>query len=218
MTSSSYGNNCAPFYDEIYGPPRAVVVRSLCSLARGGSVLELGLATGRTALALSEKGLTVSGIESSPAMLAQLRRKPGVEEIRIVEGDFASISLPEQFDLIFALVNTFCLLETQLRQALCLRNVAQMLKSDGVFLLEVFRPANSDGEITVEGIRSNVRHELETKTGRRVYEVDLLYPSLANLDALANDAGLVLNERFGDWEGSPFRPEVGNHLTVYGRA
>ena len=159
MTSSIYGDNCAAFYDDIYGPAQAVVVRTLCSLARGGSVLELGLATGRTAIALSEKGLTVSGIESSSAMLDQLRRKPGVDKIRIVEGDFASISLPEQFDLIFALVNTFCLLETQRRQSQGLRN-----------------------------------------------------------DALTQSAGLVLKERLGDWQGSPYRPEVGNHVTVYGRA
>ena len=215
--SSSYGDSCAPFYDEIYGPPKADVLRGLCSLAKGGSVLELGLATGRTALALFARGLTVSGIESSSAMLDQLRCKPGVDNIHIVEGDFANICLPEQFDLVFALVNTFCLLETKLQQSECLRNVAEMLKSDGVLVLEMFRPGNGDGEITAEGIRSSVRHELETKFGRRVYEVDLLYPTVEDLDTLAEDAGLTLKQRWGDWRGTPYRPEVGNHVTLYGR-
>ena len=99
INSSRYGDNCADFYDEIYGPPHAAVVNTLAKLARGGSVLELGLATGRTALALAERGLAVAGMESSSEMLNQLRRKSGVGSIRILEGDFAVIRLPEQFDL-----------------------------------------------------------------------------------------------------------------------
>ncbi len=218
MSWSTYGDNCADFYDEIYGPPQANVIRALCRLARGGSVLELGLATGRTALALLAKGLTVTGIESSSAMLAQLRRKPGADRIRIVEGDFATVRLPELFDLVFALVDTFCLLTTRQSQAHCLQHVAEVLKSSGVFVIEVCRPFDAEAEITDEGIRSSVRHELETRMSRRVYEVELLYPEVEDLDALAAKAGLVLKERHGDWCGSPYKPEAGRHVSVYGLA
>ena len=215
--TSHYGNHCADFYDEIYGPPRAVVVRALSNLARGGSVLELGVATGRTALALLDRGLTVTGIESSPAMLEQLRKKSGSARMRVVEGDFATLRLAEQFDLVFALVNTFCLLETQESQKQCLNNVAAMLKSDGVFVLEMFRPATGNYEITREGMRSNVRHELMTSTGQRYYEAQLLYPEVEGLDSLAQTAGLVLKERFGNWHGSRYSAETGQHVSVYGR-
>jgi len=194
------------------------VVNTLAKLARGGSVLELGLATGRTALALAERGLAVAGMESSPAMLDQLRRKPGAGGIRILEGDFAVMRVAEQFDLIFALVNTFSLLETQRRQMQCLENVAGMLKKDGVFVLELFQPLNGEAEITEEGIRLSFRHELKTKTGPRFYKGLLLYPPIEVLDALASAAGLKLKERFGDWRGSLHRPELGNHVSVYGRA
>ena len=216
--SATYGDNCADFYDDIYGPARAVVVRALCRLARGGSVLELGVATGRTTLALLEKGLTVTGIESSSAMLDQLRRKPGADRIRVVKGDFATLRLPKQFDLVFALVDTFCLLETRQRQAQCLQHVAEMLKVDGVLVVEAFRPPDADTEITNEGVRFSFRHELKTKTGRRFYRGELLYPEVEDLDALAADAGLVLKERCGDWCGSQYRPEAGCHVSVYGQA
>ncbi len=216
--TSHYGDNCADFYDEIYGPPKAHVVRALSNLARGGSVLEFGVGTGRTALALLEIGHAVTGIESSPAMLEELRRKSGADGMRVVEGDFATLRLAEQFDLVFALVSTFCLLETQQRQKQCLDNVAAMLKSDGVLVLEIFRPGDGEHEITAEGMRSNHRHELITKTGQRFYEARLLYPEVEVLDSLAAKAGLALNQRFGDWCGSRYAPETGNHVSVYGRA
>lgn len=217
MNSPNYGDCCAEFYDDIYGPPQAAVVRSLCSLARGGSVLELGLATGRIALALAQTGLAVTGIESSRAMLDQLRRKPGADAIRVVEGDFAKVRLEERFDLIFVIVNTFCLLQTRAQQIACLHNVAAMLKPDGLFLLEATRPCHPDDQITVEGIRSSVRYELPTRVGLRVYEVDLLYPEVETLDALAADAGLLLQERLGSWSRSAYLPSVGNHISVYAR-
>lgn len=218
MSSSTYGDNCAEFYDDIYGPPRPVVLRALCRLARGGSVLELGLATGRTALALLQMGLTVNGIESSSAMLDRLRRKPGSHGIRVVEGDFAVIRLREQFDLVFALVNTFSLLQTLQRQTQCLQHVAEMLKSDGVFVIEAFRPYDAEAQITDEGIRSIFRHELQTKMGRRLYQVQVLYQETEVLDELAANAGLVLRDRWGDWRGRQYRPEAGWHVSVYGRA
>lgn len=215
--TSHYGDHCADFYDEIYGPPPEDVVRALSKLARGGSVLELGAATGRTALALLRRGLAVTGIESSPRMLQQLRRKPGADGMRVFQGDFATLRLAEQFDLIFALVSTFCLLETQKRQEQCLHNVAAMLKRDGVLVLEMFRPGGGEHEITAEGWRSHVRNELVTRTGQRFYEARLLYPEVEVLDSLATNAGLVLKERFGDWKGSSYAPDTGNHVSVYGR-
>ena len=149
-------------------------------------------------------------------MLEQLRRKPGANRMRVVEGDIATLRLKEKFDLIFALVNTFCLLETEQRQKQCLENVAAILKSDGVLVLEMFRPDTGEQEITA-GMYSQVRHELDTRVGRRFYEARLLYPEVEVLDFLAANAGLALKERFGDWRRSLYAPETGNHVSVYGR-
>jgi len=149
-------------------------------------------------------------------MLDLLRRKPGADGIRVVKGDFASIRLSEQFDLVFALVNTFSLLQTQQRQTRCLQYVAEMLKSDGLFVIEAFRPSDAGAEITDEGIRCTFRHELMTKMGRRLYKVQVLYQEVEDLDRLASNAGLVLKERWGDWRGGPYTPEAGCHVSVYG--
>ena len=73
-TSSTYGDRIAAVYDEFYGPadvPERVDI--LAELASGGRALELGIGTGTYALPLSARGVEVHGIESSTAMVDQLR-------------------------------------------------------------------------------------------------------------------------------------------------
>ena len=52
------------------------IVSFLAELARGGPALEFAVGTGRVALPLSARGISVSGIELSPYMVEQLRAKP----------------------------------------------------------------------------------------------------------------------------------------------
>lgn len=65
----------------------------LAELAGAGAALELGVGTGRIALPLSRRGVGVHGIELSPAMVAQLRAKPGADRIGVTIGDFASTTV-----------------------------------------------------------------------------------------------------------------------------
>src|SRR3954462_3563672 len=65
-------------------------VEFLQGLAGDGAALELGVGTGRIALPLAARGVTVHGIDLSEAMVARLRAKPGAEAIGVTIGDFAS--------------------------------------------------------------------------------------------------------------------------------
>ena len=66
------------------------VVDFLAELAGDGAALELGIGTGRIALPLAGAAFRVHGIDLSAAMVAQLRAKPGAEEIDVTIGDFAT--------------------------------------------------------------------------------------------------------------------------------
>lgn len=72
----------------------------------GGAVLELGSGTGRVALGLAARGLSVLGIELAPAMVAQAEAKrsaapaPIAERIRFLRGDMADLRLSERFDAV----------------------------------------------------------------------------------------------------------------------
>src|SRR5207237_6696700 len=61
----------------------------LLELAEGGDALELGIGTGRIAVPLSARGVRVSGIDLSDAMVARLREKPGGDGISVTIGEFA---------------------------------------------------------------------------------------------------------------------------------
>ena len=50
----------------------------LAGLAGDGRALELGIGTGRIALPLAGRGVSVAGIDLSEAMIARLRERPGV--------------------------------------------------------------------------------------------------------------------------------------------
>lgn len=68
-------------------------VTGLRKLAGQGPVLELGVGTGRVAIPLADSGLDVHGIELDPAMVEQLRRKPGGERVQVHTGDMADVDV-----------------------------------------------------------------------------------------------------------------------------
>jgi SAM-dependent methyltransferase len=207
---ADYGDGCAEFYDEIYGPPNQHIVRTLANLASNGSVFELGLATGRTAIPLTEHCREVAGIESSRAMLEQLALKDKASRVRAIEADFATTCLDDRFDLIFTLTNTIFLLESTDLMLECFRNVRQMLKMNGLFLIEAFRPYEYK-----EGRPTIYSHRINTKLGERLYEARLLYQDPEQLDVLASSAGLELRERWSDWNGSAYTSQSTQHVSIY---
>lgn len=78
----------------------------LADLAGTGSALELGVGTGRVALPLSRRGVPVHGIELSPAMVDQLRAKPGAADIGVTIGDFVTAKVSGTFKLAYLVYNT----------------------------------------------------------------------------------------------------------------
>ena len=77
-----YGDCWAGVYDDHYrqlDPGSAV--EFLAGLAGDGRVLELAIGTGRIALPLAARGITVEGVDASAAMADRLRAKPGGQSI-----------------------------------------------------------------------------------------------------------------------------------------
>src|SRR3954469_20852448 len=112
----------------------------LAELAGERRALELGIGTGRIALPLAARGVSVHGIELSKAMVARLREKPGAEEIGVTIGDFATATVDGAFSLAYLVFNTINNLTTQEAQVACFRNVARHLEPGGCFVIEVGVP------------------------------------------------------------------------------
>ena len=72
----------------------------------GGTILELGVGTGRLAFALAERGFSVVGVDIAPAMLAQAAAKQAelsrtvAGRVELKRGDMTALDLKRTFDLV----------------------------------------------------------------------------------------------------------------------
>jgi SAM-dependent methyltransferase len=115
-------------------------VEFLATLAGTGAALEFGIGNGRVALPLSQRGIRVHGIELSPAMVEQLRTRPGISDIRVTVGDFATTRVNGRFTLVYLLRNTITNLTSQHEQIEAFRDAARHLVSGGRFVIENYVP------------------------------------------------------------------------------
>ncbi len=222
-------------WPELHTPERIdPAVDFLVDLAGTGPVLELGIGTGRIALPLSRRGVSVQGIELSPAMVEQLRSKAGSEEIHVTIGDFSSVEVEGTFKLAYLLCNTITNLTSQEQQVACFCNVAACLEQGGCFVIEVYVPELRrlpPGE-TVHAFAVTPTHlgfeeydvaaqiayshhywvgegQLET------FSAPFRYVWASELDLMAHIAGMRLRERWSGWDRSPFTSESRSHVSVW---
>jgi SAM-dependent methyltransferase len=215
------------FGDDIVGPTVDVLTR----LAGEGRALEFGVGTGRIALPLARRGIEAHGIDLSRAMVARLRAKPGGADIGVTIGDFATTRAPGKFDLAYLVFNTICNLTTQDAQVACFINAAEHLEPGGTFVIEVGVPAlrllppgqqavpfavENDGwaydlyDCATQAMSSNY---VVDGAGLRSVPFRYVWPS--ELDLMARIAGLVLAQRWEDWDGRPFTHESTRHVSVW---
>jgi SAM-dependent methyltransferase len=111
------------------------------AVAGGGPVLELGCGTGRVLLPIAATGLPCTGIDASPAMLDELRRKPGGADVTLACARMEAFDLPgRRFTLIYSAFRAFQHLDTVEQQLACLARVRAHLAPGGVFAFDVFNP------------------------------------------------------------------------------
>jgi SAM-dependent methyltransferase len=237
--SATYGDSCAEVYDQWFSSSEPAAIDRLAELAQGGRALELGIGTGLFALPLAARGIEVHGIDASPAMVAKLRAKPGGEALPVTMGDFAAVEVAEvagDFKLIFVVFNTFFALQTQRDQVRCFQNAAAHLTADGVFVLEAYVPEAAFGggplrAMTVEPDRVGLKvshhdpvqqkikstHVVLQQGDVRLYPVEIRYAWPAELDLMAELAGLRLRHRWSDWNGAAFTAASPKHISIYER-
>jgi SAM-dependent methyltransferase len=209
----------------------AATVDFLAELAGDGPVLELGIGTGRIALPLAARGVSVHGIDLSPDMVAQLRAKPGGEDIPVTIGDFATARAGEAFSLAYLFFNTINNLTTQDAQVACFENVAAQLEPGGCFVVEAGVPganglrvfALSDTHAGIDeydaATQRLVSHHFSLVDGRwelRSIPFRSVWPS--ELDLMARLAGIRLRERWSGWSREPFTSESTRHVSVWEKA
>ena len=240
MTSEVWGEDVANEYDAttavmfdpaVLGP----TVDCLVELARGGPVLEFAVGTGRVALELSARGLSVSGIELSPHMVDQIRTKPRAESIEIVIGDMRTTKVDATFKLVYLVWNAIMNVTTQDGQVEVFENAAAHLDVGGYFMVEVGVPkqdrspvgelgqvfAMEDNHVGIDTFDDPVKQimsshhwfEINGHLLRHSGQFRYVWPS--ELDLMARIAGMRLVHRWSGWRKETFTSESENQIVVY---
>lgn len=229
--AATYDQDVADMFDATEIEPVLDVLEGLCG-EKGA--LEFGIGTGRIALPLSQRGVRVSGIDLSAAMMARLSGKPGAEKIQLIEGSFSDTRVERQFDLVYLVFNTIMNLTSQEAQLACFQNAADHLVDGGHFVIEVMTPrlqwlnpgekhmiwdftdqhrGVDEYEIATQGLTS---HHTYFKDGIETSQaIPFRYVWPAELDLMAKLAGMQFDSRWQDWQKTPFVSDSRNQIAIW---
>ncbi|MFE4642530.1 class I SAM-dependent methyltransferase [Streptomyces sp. NPDC056730] len=219
------------FAPEVVGP----TVDRLARLAGDGPALEFAVGTGRVAVPLAGRGVSVTGIELSLPMVELLRTKADEATIPVVIGDMATAVAPGKFSLVYLVFNTISNLLTQDEQVECFRNAARHLAPGGRFVIELWVPELRKlppgqtatvwqcepgyiGLDTYDVLHQHVvshHFRFDETQEARLSRSPHRYIWPAELDLMARLAGFELETRHADWDGAAFTAESRSHVSVY---
>lgn len=224
-----YGARFAHFYDRLYPPSLggpAIDYLAPLPLPDAGPPLELAVGTGRIAIGLAERVGEVVGVDSSSEMLDELQRTPNA--VRGVLGDMRDFEDEGGHGLVYLVLGSLSIVLEREEQSAVLAVCARAAAPGAAVVVETHNPAfvhALHGDRRTESIlvpypardtallshsTLDREHELwqlshvffDDGRARVASEVSRLI-SPERLDGFAADAGLRLEARHGDWDGSP---------------
>jgi len=240
MGSITWGQDVAEVYDATYSSmfePTVLdpTVECLADLAQGGRALEFAVGTGRVALPLNARGISVHGLELSPHMAEQLRAKPGADAVPVTIGDMTTTRIPGRFTLVYLVANTIMNVTTQEDQIAVFANAAAHLEQGGRFVVEVIVPqlrsvprgeigrvfALNPDHVGVETFDDRVgqiawSHHWMGIHGRLVHHsAPYRYVWPSELDLMARITGFRVRNRWADWDQAPFTSDSTSQVAVF---
>lgn len=174
----------ADLYDQMYQEYQSDIPFYLREALRAeGPVLELACGTGRVLIPLAEAGVTIWGLDVTPAMLAQAERKAAAlpaearERVTLRAGNMRDFDLPERFGLVIIPFRSFLHLMTMQDQLAALSTIHRHLRPNGRLALNFFQPNLAVIATHLEETGGTLHHvrDWEDAEGRRVVVWDTRY-------------------------------------------
>lgn len=239
-TAETYGEGLADVYDLMYPdtPDAHAAGEFLANLAGSeGSVLELGVGTGRIAAHTASHGVQVHGVDASQSMLEKLYENHPDTTVTTERLDFTTQSTGREFNVVAIPLSTLFVAVTPTSQLNVIKLMKEQLKPGGTIVVEGFDPANfhaqrvpttetrllADGRLQinttiVDRIRQLLVIDHVTIGPENAYEhakeiIRYVFPT--EMDMMALSQGLNIVARFGDWMKSPFTANSVRHISLY---
>ena len=185
---------------------RAIANSLKVLLPAGADVLDIGCGYGRLAIPLAREGFRVTGLDLSPDLIAEAKRRAATAHLKISFGVGNMTSLPyhdERFDAALCLWSAFNELLEVHEQRAALAEMYRILRAGGLGLLEgpLYVPA------TQADLRSHRRRGPEGRIDWDYVEGHLnphFYHDETSLTRLCKDVGIPYRHVYqADWGGRP---------------
>lgn len=225
--SELYGDRSAAGYDARYADfrPSDEMLALLHEHSVSGAAVEVGVGTGRVAIPLARRGVRITGVDVSVAMIDRLRENAESLPIEGIVADAGSFRLPGPATFIYSVFNTLYQIGDSARQAAFLRNAADNMTDDGLLLIEIgiLRPEeitvpsgvtvrNFDADqVVLQAFSHDAERQIISKQEavlRHGEPVQLIpsvqhYLSPDQLITMAAECGLAATAQYGTWSGEP---------------
>lgn len=212
-------------------------VAVLRDLAGDGPALELGVGHGRVAIPLAASGIEVDGIDYSEKAIELIRAHPQGNDVNASVADISDFALGRRYSLVYLIFNTIEALTSQDEQVACFENAAAHLRPGGRFVIELdvpdlsrLAPGTTAPPFTVSDDYIGINEETD-RTHRQLFRSRHLFrrsdrnfaefrtvfrfvwPS--ELDLMARVAHMTLEDRWSDWDRSPFTNDSTSAISVW---
>ncbi|MDQ8738567.1 methyltransferase domain-containing protein [Paenibacillus sp. LHD-38] len=214
---------------------------SWLGLSEGAQVVDIGCGMGRHALALASFGYSVTGIDLSPSLLEEARRHDIEGAVKWEQGDMRELPLEAgTFDATVNFFTSFGYFSYEDDNVKVLRNIRKVLRPNGSFLIDFLNPVyvehtlvprserrDEDTGLVIQELRSiedgwvqkeiTVFHPQSKEAPReylervKLYKLDWFKTQLAG-------CGLVLEQLYGNYDGSPYESSKSPRMIMAGRA
>ena len=153
-------------YVDIVTPERTVqqvafLMRHL-RLKKSAHILDLACGYGRHAIALSEKGHAVTGLDFSKHFIALAKRhatERGVNT-QFIHADMRNLAFVNRFDAVISIFTSFGYFEDDSDNVLVLKKISQALKPNGEFIIDLNNLTRIIAWLSREGVVDNTTHRL----------------------------------------------------------
>jgi SAM-dependent methyltransferase len=118
----------------------------------GGTIVELGVGTGRIAIPIAAAGVHVIGVDSSPGMLEVCRRQAELagltDQLDLRQGDLSDPPVTERVRLVTCPFRAYLHLPDEQARLRALGAARELLEPGGKLIFDVFAPRRDDIEET----------------------------------------------------------------------